>query len=60
MPKDVLGFFSDIYYYYWCSVAADAVNDAVRSSLQLLGNTVVRNEANQQLVWKKCFPQFFL
>ncbi|KAJ7357673.1 Ataxin-10 [Desmophyllum pertusum] len=39
---------------------ADAVNDAVRSSLQLLGNTVVKNDITQQFVWKKCFPQFFL
>ncbi|XP_078369346.1 ataxin-10-like isoform X2 [Oculina patagonica] len=39
---------------------SDAVNNVVRSSLQLLGNTVVKNEATQQFVWKKCFPQFFL
>lgn len=29
--------------------ASDAVNDAVKSSLQLLGNTVVKNDATQQL-----------
>ncbi|XP_073253068.1 ataxin-10-like [Porites lutea] len=38
----------------------DAVNDVLRSSLQLLGNAVVKNETTQGLVWKKCFPQFFL
>lgn len=39
---------------------ADIVNDAIRSGLQLLGNTVVKNEATQEFVWSKCFPQFFL
>ena len=41
-------------------VGVDAVNDVLRSSLQLLGNAVVKNETTQGLVWKKCFPQFFL
>lgn len=40
--------------------ASDAVNDAVKSSLQLLGNTVVKNDATQQFVWNMCFPNFFL
>jgi len=47
-------------YHYCCSLGADVVIDAVRSSLQLLGNTVVQNDATQQFVWKKCFPRFFL
>ena len=41
-------------------VGVDAVNDVLRSSLQLLGNAVVKNETTQGLVWKKCFSQFFL
>ncbi|PFX34223.1 Ataxin-10 [Stylophora pistillata] len=39
---------------------SDVVSDAIKSSLQLLGNTVVKNNATQQFVWNKCFPNFFL
>ena len=48
------------YFYLKCLLASDAVNDAVKSSLQLLGNTVVKNDATQQFVWNMCFPNFFL
>lgn len=38
----------------------EVVTDTIRSGLQLLGNTVVKNIDTQEFIWNCCCPQFFL
>jgi len=38
----------------------EVVTDTIRSGLQLLGNTVVKNIDTQEFIWNCCCSQFFL
>ena len=41
-------------------LGTEVVTDTIRSGLQLLGNTVVKNIDTQEFIWNCCCSQFFL
>ena len=38
----------------------DCAKQVLISGIQLLGNLVVQHEKNQEIIWERCYPSFFM